>query len=399
MKRYMLIIMTVISLALAGLMLGTTTPAYSEPAPTQLLVSPETSVSTTCAPHTIAIAVENVESLAGHELKIKFNPSVVAIISVENGDFLSNPEEQLLYSPANNDGEWNDDGYIIFGLVQQGEDGNPEPRSGTGTLVEITMQALAPDLTTNFDIDTEATQLIWWGEDGSPTEPGDPLDGSLIEYTASHGVVHTDICPPLAQDQVVNTLIDSSVAIELTGTDFEGLPLDYYLVPPYPQFGTLSGGPLPGLIYTPLPDFIGTDSFSFVVYNGRYFSQPATVTINVREPVAMPEEIVLSNNTILEGEPIATEIGTFSTLPDDGVDYVYTLVAGGDDDDNASFTIDGNQLLSAEVFDSTLQSFYTIRVRCEDPGDGSRYLEKVFTIEVEPESEFPFKYYLPLITR
>jgi len=49
-----------------------------------------------------------------------------------------------------------------------------------------------------------------------------------------------------------------------------------------PESGTLTGT-APALIYTPNPGFVGTDSFTYRVYDGTAYSAPATVQIIVHQ--------------------------------------------------------------------------------------------------------------------
>ena len=98
-----------------------------------------------------------------------------------------------------------------------------------------------------------------------------------------------------------------------------------------------------------------------------------------------PTDIALSEDTVAENKPTGTVVGTFSTTdPDAGDSHTYSLVAGTGGDDNASFSIDGNQLKTVEVFDYETQSSYAIRVEADD-GNGGTY-EEPFTITVTDAS-------------
>ena len=55
-------------------------------------------------------------------------------------------------------------------------------------------------------------------------------------------------------------------------------------------------------------------------------------------------------------------------------------MSGTGDTDNASFSISGNQLLSAAVFDYETKSSYSIRIRSTDQGE--LYFEKSFVITI-----------------
>ena len=67
---------------------------------------------------------------------------------------------------------------------------------------------------------------------------------------------------------------------------------------------------------------------------------------------AAPEDIILSNNSIVENQTAGSLVGTLSTTDQDAGDsHSYSLVAGAGDTDNAAFTIVNNELQTVEVFD------------------------------------------------
>jgi hypothetical protein len=100
---------------------------------------------------------------------------------------------------------------------------------------------------------------------------------------------------------------------------------------------------------------------------GLFCEQALTVTLtNVNE---VPTDLSLSPSTVAENQPAVTVVGTFATTdPDAGDTFTYTLVAGTGSTDNASFTILGNQLRTAAVFDFESKSAYSIRVQVTDAG-------------------------------
>ncbi len=82
--------------------------------------------------------------------------------------------------------------------------------------------------------------------------------------------------PPTANDQAVETLIDTPVAITLTAEDIDPLT---FAVLDAPANGALSGT-APNLTYTPDSGFIGADSFTFTADDGELMST-GTVSITV----------------------------------------------------------------------------------------------------------------------
>lgn len=101
-----------------------------------------------------------------------------------------------------------------------------------------------------------------------------------------------------------------------------------------------------------------------------------------------PTDLSLSAQSIAENQPAGTTVGTFTTTdPDSGDTHTYTLVGGAGSTDNASFTITGNQLKTAAIFNFEVKSSYSIRVRTTD--SGGLFFEKVFTITVTDVNEAP----------
>jgi len=101
-----------------------------------------------------------------------------------------------------------------------------------------------------------------------------------------------------------------------------------------------------------------------------------------------PSAMTLSNNSIAEMSAINTAIGSLTT--NGSGSYAYSLVAGSGDSDNADFTLSGNQLQSAKVFDFERKSSYSIRVRAQNLEYGScASFEQAFTITITDVNEAP----------
>jgi VCBS repeat-containing protein len=131
-----------------------------------------------------------------------------------------------------------------------------------------------------------------------------------------------------------------------------------------------------------------TDSFTYTVSDGKGGTDTATVTITINGANDAPTNISLSNNSVAENRPTGTLVGSFSTTdPDTGDTFAYALVTGTGDNDNASFTIAGNVLRTAAVFDHETKSSYSIRVRSTD--SGALYYEEVFTVSVTGVNDPP----------
>src|SRR5207245_1212524 len=121
--------------------------------------------------------------------------------------------------------------------------------------------------------------------------------------------VFLNTCPPLAsinhrpvvQSQTVSVKEDTSATITLSSTDADNDPLTYTVTSPI--HGTLSGT-APNFVYGPVLHYIGPDSFTFTVNDGKTNSAPATISINVlpvnhlpvADASATSKHVISSNN-------------------------------------------------------------------------------------------------------
>ncbi|MDQ3956414.1 MAG: Ig-like domain-containing protein, partial [Actinomycetota bacterium] len=157
---------------------------------------------------------------------------------------------------------------------------------------------------------------------------------------------------------------------------------------PGPSDGDLTLNPNGSFVYTPDPNFDGTDSFTYRANDGHVNSAPATVTIDVTPLNDGPTDITLADNSIDENKDIGSNVGTFTVDdPDTGDTNTLSLVAGSGDTDNARFMIDGSVLKTSEVFDFENDGPFSIRVRTTDSDNLQR--EEEFTITVVNVNEAP----------
>ncbi|WP_254512713.1 cadherin domain-containing protein [Anatilimnocola floriformis] len=107
-----------------------------------------------------------------------------------------------------------------------------------------------------------------------------------------------------------------------------------------------------------------------------------TFTITVANPVNVaPTGLVLSSSIIPENAGPNALIGWFTpTDPNSGDTHTYSLASGLGGDDNALFTIVGNQLFAVNSFDYELKTSYKIRVRTTD--QGGLFYDKAITVFV-----------------
>ena len=123
--------------------------------------------------------------------------------------------------------------------------------------------------------------------------------------------------------------------------------------------------------------------------NGLYVEESLTVKVlNLNQA---PTAIALSPSSVAENQPVGTTVGTLSTTdPDVGDTHSYRLVSGAGSADNALFTISGDTLKTAAVFNYEVTRSYSIRIRSTD--QGGLYVEKVKTITVTNVNEPPVEH-------
>jgi hypothetical protein len=105
-----------------------------------------------------------------------------------------------------------------------------------------------------------------------------------------------------------------------------------------------------------------------------------------------PTDIGLTSLNVDENQAVGTEVAILSTIDPELNDlHTYSLISGEGSTDNASFSILGNQLLTAEIFDFETKSSYKVRIRTDD-GDGGGpegVFDKAFTITINNLNDAP----------
>ncbi|MGI6740022.1 MAG: C25 family cysteine peptidase [Brevefilum sp.] len=130
----------------------------------------------------------------------------------------------------------------------------------------------------------------WYGEDSFTYHA---YDGEEFVGTAKVTItVYPINDPPVAYPQTIETPMNTPVEIFLTGSDVEGDTLKYKITR-YPVHGQLTPNMPPesepgewhdletGLIYQPDQGYHGSDSFIYIVNDGKANSEPATISINI----------------------------------------------------------------------------------------------------------------------
>jgi hypothetical protein len=153
---------------------------------------------------------------------------------------------------------------------------------------------------------------------------GAPAKGDLDEGAAYVLQVPRNE-PPVAHAQELTLPEDTSLGLTLTGTHPKGGTLAFTLVQS-PVHGTLSGHP-PELVYTPNPNFFGSDSLTFTVNDGVLDSAPAVVTLRV-SPINDPPTLTGIADLTLPADSGPTTIPfSVADIDDDAASLVVGAVA------------------------------------------------------------------------
>lgn len=204
----------------------------------------------------------------------------------------------------------------------------------------------------------------------------DPATGSVVDMWAatSHSLTVAPgsrllrveltpgrVAPPVAYDDTVATVEDTTLHLVLSAQDADGAPLVYSIVEPAAH-GTLVGLP-PEVTYVPNPDFNGTDAFAFKAGNGQAESNAATVSITVAPvndaPVARGgtaqtnEDVpvaVAAEAVDVDGDSLSFAIvtqPTHGTLSGSGPSFIYTPASEFSGSDAFTFAAGDGQSVSA----------------------------------------------------
>ncbi|MEM6840662.1 MAG: cadherin domain-containing protein [Bacteroidota bacterium] len=173
----------------------------------------------------------------------------------------------------------------------------------------------------------------------------------------------------------------------LTTEDIDSEQFTYSLVDgsgsTHNQLFTISDGELRSTVSF---DYETQSQFSLRIQTddgqGGTFSKVLAVLISDVEdqPNRPPTNILLNRSTVEEGQAVGTRVGILSAIdPDNADQHQYQLLSSNDE---AAFSIDDNELLSALVFDYNSQASYLIQVQSDD-GRGGTHI-RTFAISVTP---------------
>jgi VCBS repeat-containing protein len=169
--------------------------------------------------------------------------------------------------------------------------------------------------------------------------------------------------PPVVNNQSVSTDEDDAVNITLTGSDVDGDGLTFTVLTD-PAHGTLSGNP-PSLVYTPVENYVGTDSFTFQASDETSDSNVATVQITVNAVNDVPQVTNPGTQSSSENETINLPIEAMDV---DGDALSYSMAGQPPD---LQIDPDTGVISGVLSYESAAGSPYTVSVTVSDGQDES----------------------------
>ena len=133
-------------------------------------------------------------------------------------------------------------------------------------------------------------------------------------------------------------------------------------------------------VYTTVGYYAPTDTAHYTLVDGNVYRFISRATDNVGNQEAIktvpdtvinnntaPVDILLSNASFMENATVGTLVGNLSSIDNDiTLPFVYELVSGSGDDNNALFYIQGNKLYTNGSYSCTGVFDYSVRIRTTD---------------------------------
>lgn len=126
-------------------------------------------------------------------------------------------------------------------------------------------------------------------------------------------------------------------------------------------------------------NFEGNPSYNLTIRttDAHGLTYDKQVTVSVTDVNEAPTNLAISSSSVTENLPVGTTVGTLTTTDADAGDtFTYSLVSG----DVSAFSISGNQLQTAKVFNFEVQSSYSVTVRTTDAA--GLFYDKWLTVSV-----------------
>ncbi len=217
-------------------------------------------------------------------------------------------------NPANATWYCNDVEYATPETLTGAGNFNADPLFVNPASADFHISAGSPCIDAGDSTNAPATDFEGNARGDDPATPNTGL-GTVTYYDVGAFERVTNM-PPVALDDTAVTDEDSAVSVPVTAndTDGDGNALTVQSVTT-PGYGTAAiGGDGVSVVYTPNPDYDGTDSFSYTVSDGKDGTDTATVTVTVN-PVNDPPVADAQSVTTDEDTPLAITLG--ATDPDE----------------------------------------------------------------------------------
>jgi PKD repeat protein len=146
--------------------------------------------------------------------------------------------------------------------------------------------------------------------------------------------------PPVAQNNTIETLEDTSIEITLQADDIDSA-IEAFSIMAFPDGHLELIDPSTGLCqYTPLTNYFGPDIFSFMASDAESTSQPGLITIHIT-PVNDPP--VASSMSITANEDQVRTI-TLNTFDPDGDPITFTMLSNPDHGEVSNFVYENETM-------------------------------------------------------
>jgi large repetitive protein len=212
---------------------------------------------------------------------------------------------------------------------------------------------------------------------GSETFVYTAANAQGVQQTATVTIQITEVNdPPVAANDTFEVIQNSSVnVLDVLTNDSQGADvgvsenLAVTAVTPGSSGGNIQIGPSGlNVRYTPVPGFVGTETFTYTLSDGRGGTDTATVTVTVR-PAIPPPTAVNDSFTVVEDSPLASFDVLVNDLP---VDPSHTLTISGVGSSQVGSTVsistDGGLLQYQPAANFSGEEVITYTLRASDGG-------------------------------
>ena len=245
-------------------------------------------------------------------------------------------------------------GYVIYEITLQDDGASNSPNMNTSSIKAFTITVNSINDPPTFDSEGDIT-----------------VDEGDVVHTFENWATNISPGPsPNEQDQQLHFTVNFN---QVTGT------LAFLSAPQIDEQGTLTFRPTEHTHGEAVFDVFLSDDGDFDDPN-KNTSDVQTFTVTVNPVNYPPDDIRLSNQSVLELQPSGTVVGTLTTSDLDPEDiHNYALVAGDGSDGNEFFAIDGNQLVTNTTFNWDERDSYSVRIKSSD---GELSIEEQFSITI-----------------